>query len=49
MNAARTIVLASGEEAEAAAATDSFGIGAIVLVIVVVSLLAWMAYLLKSS
>ena len=49
MNAARTIVMASGEEAEAAAATDSFGIGAIVLVIVVVSLLAWMAYLFLNS
>ena len=49
LNAALPIVLAAGDEAEPAAATGSFGIGAIVLVVVVVSLLAWMAYLFLNS
>ncbi len=49
LNAALPIVLAAGDEAEPAAATGSFGIGAIVLVVVVASLLAWMAYLFLNS
>ncbi len=49
MNTALPIFLAAAEEAEPAAAADSFGIGAIVLVVVVVSLLAWMAYLILNS
>jgi len=38
VNAALPIVLAAGDEAEPAAATGSFGIGAIVLVVVVVAI-----------
>ena len=49
LNTALSIILAAGDEAEPAASTDSFGIGAIVLVVVVVSLLAWMAYLFLNS
>jgi mono/diheme cytochrome c family protein len=49
VNSALPIVLAAGDEAEPAAATGSFGIGAIVLVVVVASLLAWMAYLFLNS
>jgi mono/diheme cytochrome c family protein len=49
LNAVRTAILAAGEEAEPAASADSFGIGAIVLVVVVGSLLAWMAYLFLNS
>jgi mono/diheme cytochrome c family protein len=49
LNAALPVILAAGDEAEPAAATGSFGIGAIVLVVVVVSLLAWMAYLFLNS
>ncbi len=49
LNAALHIILAAGEDTEPAAATDSFGIGSIVLVVVVVSLLAWMAYLFLNS
>jgi len=49
MNTALPILLAAGEESEPAAAASSFGIGSIVLVVVVVSLLAWMAYLFINS
>ncbi len=49
LNPALPIILAAGDEAEPAAATGSFGIGSIVLVIAVVSILAWMAYLFVSS
>ena len=49
LKAALSIILAAGEGAEPAAATDTFGVGSIVLVIAVVSILAWMAYLFVSS
>jgi len=49
LNAALPVILAASDEAEPAAATGSFGIGAIVLVVVVASLLAWMAYLFLNS
>ena len=42
-------LIVAAEEAEAAAATGGFGIGAIVLVAVVASLLAWMTYLVLNS
>lgn len=43
------IVLASGEETEIAVTTGGYGIGSIVLLLAVVSLLAWMAYLFLNS
>lgn len=49
LNAALPVILAASDEAEPAAASGSFGIGAIVLVVVVASLLAWMAYLFLNS
>jgi len=49
LNAALPVILAAGDEAEPAAATGGFGIGALVLVVVVASLLAWMAYLFLNS
>jgi mono/diheme cytochrome c family protein len=49
LNAALPVILAAGDETEPAAATGGFGIGALVLVIVVASLLAWMAYLFLNS
>ena len=48
MNTALPIILAA-DEAEPAAAAGSFGVGSIILVIAVVSLLAWMAYLFLNS
>ncbi len=48
INTALPIILAA-DEAEPAAATGGFGIGSIILVIAVVSLLAWMAYLFLNS
>jgi mono/diheme cytochrome c family protein len=43
------IVLASGEETEIAVTTGGYGVGSIVLLLAVVSLLAWMAYLFLNS
>ncbi len=43
------IVIAAAEEAETASTGSSFGVGAIVLVVVVASLLAWMTYLVLNS
>lgn len=49
LNAALSIIVAAGDEARLAAATGSFGVGSIVLVVAVVSILAWMAYLFVGS
>ena len=49
LNAALSLFLAATDEAEPAASGGGFGIGAIVLVVVVASLLAWMAYLFLNS
>ena len=40
LNAALPVILAAGDETEPAAATGGFGIGALVLVVAVASLLA---------
>lgn len=48
VNAALRVILAV-DEAEPAVADGGFGIGAIVLIVVVASLLAWMAYLFLNS